>query len=57
MKDIAKLFGLCFLVGVVLTLCFYGVGAFGATLTEVASAAVLAAIITGTGLSIIRACG
>jgi len=56
MKDIAKLFGLCFLVGVVLTLCFYGLGAFGATLSEVAFAAVIAAIITGTGLAIIRIC-
>ena len=56
MKDIAKLFGLCFLVGVVLTLCFYELGAFGATLSEVAFAAVIAAIITGTGLTIIRIC-
>ena len=56
MKDIAKLFGLCFLVGVVLTLCFYGLGAFGASLGEVIFAAVLAAIITGTGWTIIRIC-
>ena len=54
MKDIAKLFGLCFLVGAVLTLCFYGVGAFSATLGEVAFAAVVAAIVTGGSLTIIR---
>ena len=56
MKDIVKSFGLCFLVGAVLTLCFYGVGAFGATLIEVAFAAVIAAIITGVSLTIIRIC-
>jgi len=56
MKDIAKLFGLCFVVGAVLTVCFYGLGAFGATLGEVVFAAVIAAIITGIGLTIKRVC-
>lgn len=55
MKRILGLFGVCLLVGAVLALIFRSVGAYGASLGEIAIAAVIAAVLTALLLTVYRA--